>query len=54
MVAEHSGQEISEGRIRYHADNVMVRVPIDDAAFDDLKKQLPAHVSCRALLSDQR
>ncbi len=38
MDAEHSGQEISEGRIRYHADNVMVRVPIDEAAFDDLKK----------------
>jgi len=40
MVAEHSGQEISEGRIRYHADNVMVRVPIDEAAFDDLKKAI--------------
>ena len=40
LVAEHSGQEISEGRIRYHADNVMVRVPIDDAAFDDLKKAI--------------
>jgi hypothetical protein len=40
MVAEHSGQEISEGRIRYHADNAMVRVPIDAAAFDDLKKAI--------------
>jgi CRISP-associated protein Cas1 len=40
LVAEHSGQEINEGRIRYHADNVMVRVPIDDAAFDDLKKAI--------------
>jgi CRISP-associated protein Cas1 len=40
MVAEHSGQEISEGRIRYHADNVMVRVPIDSAALDDLKKAI--------------
>jgi CRISPR-associated protein Cas4 len=40
MVAEHSGQEISEGRIRYHADNVMVRVPIDTAAFEDLKKAI--------------
>ncbi|MGH8773203.1 MAG: CRISPR-associated endonuclease Cas1, partial [Burkholderiales bacterium] len=37
LVAEHSGQKITEGRIRYHADNVMVRVPIDDAALDDLK-----------------
>jgi CRISPR-associated protein Cas1 len=40
MVAEHSGQEISEGRIRYHADNVMVRVPIDDEALEDLKKAI--------------
>lgn len=40
MIAEHSGQEVSEGRIRYHADNVMVRVPIDDAALDDLKKAI--------------
>jgi CRISP-associated protein Cas1 len=40
LVAEHSGQEITEGRIRYHADNVMVRVPIDDGAFDDLKKAI--------------
>jgi CRISPR-associated protein Cas1 len=37
LVAEHSGQEITEGRIRYHADNVMVRVPIGAAAYDDLK-----------------
>jgi len=40
MVAEHSGKEITEGRIRYHADNVMVRVPIDNEAFDDLKKAI--------------
>src|SRR5438034_7529259 len=40
MVAEHSGQEISEGRIRYHADNAMVRVPIDEQAFGDLKKSI--------------
>jgi CRISP-associated protein Cas1 len=40
MVAEHSGQQITEGRIRYHADNAMVRVPIDRAAFDDLKKSI--------------
>jgi CRISPR-associated protein Cas1 len=40
MIAEHSGQEISEGRVRYHADNVMVRVPMDDAAINDLKKAI--------------
>ena len=32
LVEEHSGQTVTEGRVRYHADNVMVRVPIDDAA----------------------
>ena len=30
------GQPVPEGRIRYHADNVTVRVPIDDAARADL------------------
>jgi CRISP-associated protein Cas1 len=32
LVEEHSGRVVTEGRIRYHADNVMVRVPIDDEA----------------------
>ena len=40
MVAEHSRKEVTEGRIRYHSDNVMVRVPIDDVAYDDLKKAI--------------
>ena len=34
--AEAFGQPIPEGRIRYHAANVTVRVPIDDAARADL------------------
>ena len=33
LVEEHSGRPVAEGRIRYHADNVMVRVPIDDEAW---------------------
>lgn len=33
LVEEHSGCTITEGRIRYHADNVMVRVVIDDDAW---------------------
>lgn len=37
LVAEQTGQPVSEGRIRYHADNVTVRVPIDDAALADLR-----------------
>ncbi len=33
LIEEHSGRAITEGRIRYHADNVMVRVVIDDDAW---------------------
>src|SRR5262245_58250169 len=32
LVEEHSGQPVIEGRIRYHADNVTVRVSINDEA----------------------
>ncbi len=31
LIAEHSGRAITEGRIRYHADNAMVRVAMDEA-----------------------
>jgi CRISPR-associated protein Cas1 len=40
MVEEHSGRKVTEGRIRYHASNVMVRVPIDDEALEDLTKAI--------------
>lgn len=33
LIEEHSGRTVTEGRIRYHADNVMVRVTIDDDAW---------------------
>lgn len=33
LIEEHSGQAITEGRIRYHADNAMVRVEMDDDAW---------------------
>jgi len=33
LIGEHSGKAVNEGRIRYHADNVMVRVPIDGTAW---------------------
>jgi CRISPR-associated protein Cas1 len=36
LLEEAFGQPIPEGRIRYHAANVTVRVPIDDAARADL------------------
>ncbi len=32
LVEEHAGREVTEGRVRYHADNVTVRVAIDEAA----------------------
>lgn len=40
LLEEATGQTIPEGRIRYHAANVAVRVPIDDAARADLVKAL--------------
>ncbi len=36
LLEEAFGQPIPEGRIRYHAANVTVRVPLDDAARADL------------------
>jgi CRISPR-associated protein Cas1 len=36
LLEESTGQAIPEGRIRYHAANVTVRVPIDDRARQDL------------------
>ena len=33
LIEEHSGQPVTEGRIRYHADNKTVRVEIDDDAW---------------------
>lgn len=40
LLEEAFGQAIPEGRIRYHAVNVTVRVPIDDVARADLKAAL--------------
>jgi CRISPR-associated protein Cas1 len=40
LLEEAFGQTIPEGRIRYHAANVTVRVPIDDAARADLLQAL--------------
>ena len=36
LIASTTGQPVAEGRIRYHADNVTVRVPFDDAARAEL------------------
>jgi CRISPR-associated protein Cas1 len=38
LIESATGQTVAEGRIRYHADNVTIRVPFDDAARDDLAR----------------
>lgn len=40
LLEEAFGQAISEGRVRYHAANVTVRVPIDDAARAELHQAI--------------
>jgi CRISPR-associated protein Cas1 len=40
LLSESTGQEVTEGRVRYHADNVIVRVPIDNQALNDLKQAI--------------
>jgi CRISPR-associated protein Cas1 len=40
LLEEAFGQPIGEGRIRYHAANVTVRVPIDDAARAELREAI--------------
>lgn len=38
LVEEHTGREVLEGRVRYHADNVLVHVPFDAQAREDLAR----------------
>jgi len=40
LLEEAFGTPVPEGRVRYHATNVTVRVPIDDAARSDLRQAL--------------
>src|SRR5262249_35456611 len=40
LLEEAFGQPIPEGRVRYHAGNVTVRVPIDEAARAELRHAL--------------
>ncbi len=40
LVEENLGKEILEGRVRYHADNATVRVPIDEKARTDFAAHL--------------
>jgi CRISP-associated protein Cas1 len=40
LIASCTGQPVAEGRIRYHADNVTVRVPFDDSARAELAEAI--------------
>jgi CRISPR-associated protein Cas1 len=40
LLEEAFGQPVPEGRVRYHAANVTVRVPVDDAARDELRQAI--------------
>ena len=40
LVEEQTGCEVSEGRVRYHADNVLVHVPFDEAARAELERAI--------------
>ena len=38
LLEEHTGTSIDEARIRYHADNITVRVPVNETAREDVQK----------------
>jgi CRISPR-associated protein Cas1 len=40
MIESATGQSVTEGRVRYHADNVTVRIPIDAQARADLIEKI--------------
>jgi CRISPR-associated protein Cas1 len=40
LLEEQVGEPVAEGRVRYHGDNVTVKVPIDDAARDEVRRAL--------------
>lgn len=40
LLEEHTERVVTEGRVRYHADNTMVRIPIDAQARADLQSAI--------------
>ena len=40
LVEEQTGRVVSEGRVRYHADNVLVHVPFDETARAELERAI--------------
>lgn len=60
LLEEASSESIPEGRLRYHADNVTVRVPIDEALRADVRaaivraRELRAHIERPPVTSNER
>jgi CRISPR-associated protein Cas1 len=40
LLTEHIGYPIREGRIRYHANNKTVRIPVNESALDELREAI--------------
>lgn len=51
LLEEETGQPVLEGRVRYHAENVTVRVPIDGVARADLHRAIARARELRAQLA---
>lgn len=60
LLEESTGQAITEGRVRYHADKVTVRVPIDEGARDEVRaaikraRELRSQIERPPLSPDER
>ena len=54
LLEEHLGVPVAEGRVHYHADNVTVRVPVDDAMRDGCGRRWRERGSCRPRSTDRR
>jgi CRISPR-associated protein Cas1 len=50
LLEEQVGEPVTEGRLRYHQDNVTVRVAIDEAARDDVRRAVARARALRATL----
>lgn len=48
LLEEHLGRPVPEGRIRYHAENVTVRVPLDEAARQSVREAVARARQLRA------
>lgn len=53
LIGEALGQPVTEARIRYHADNVTARFPIDEQALSDLSVAIQ-RASCDVPINDHQ